>query len=191
VNEAPILRSKRLELRVPQSGDLPDLVKLVAADETRRFLARAQPSEAGQFERLLRNVGGWTLYGYGNFAVRWQGQETLIASCGVFHSWRGFGRGMDNVPEAGWIVRHDQWGQGIASEAMSAILAWFDAAHGPRRIAAMIAEGNAPSHKLAHALGFLAYGKQVFEGAPQILYERLPVTSHSQGLPEWASPSAR
>jgi RimJ/RimL family protein N-acetyltransferase len=57
---------------------------------------------------------------------------------------------------------------------MGAILTWFDATHGPRRIAAMIEEGNTASQRVAHALGFLAYEKQVFEGSPLVLYERLP-----------------
>jgi RimJ/RimL family protein N-acetyltransferase len=169
----PILHTERLELRVPQRDDLAGLVELIAADEMRRFLGKAQPNAAGQFERLMRNIGGWTVYGYGNFSVQLRGQEALIGSCGVFHSWRGFGKGMDDVPEAGWIIRHDHWGQGIAREAMQAILAWFDATHGPRRIAAMIEEGNAASQKVAQALGFLAYGTQVFEGSPLVLYERL------------------
>jgi RimJ/RimL family protein N-acetyltransferase len=92
----------------------------------------------------------------------------------VFHSWRGFGQGMDDVPEAGWIIHRDHWGQGLAREAMRAILAWFDKAHGPRRIAAMIEESNTASQKVAAALGFLAYARQTFEGSPLVLYERLP-----------------
>lgn len=174
MSSGPVLRTERLELRAPQRSDLRGLIDLMAAQETRRFLGSAQANEKGQFDRLLRNVGGWTLYGYGNFIVRLQGKPDVIGSCGVFHTWRGFGQGMDDVPEAGWIIRHDHWGKGIAGEAMRAILAWFDATHGPRRIAAMIEEGNAASQKVAAALGFLAYGKQVYEDSPLVLYERLP-----------------
>jgi hypothetical protein len=32
---------------VPERADLPGLVELIAADETRRFLGRARPDEAG------------------------------------------------------------------------------------------------------------------------------------------------
>jgi RimJ/RimL family protein N-acetyltransferase len=170
----PVLLTERLELRVPRRSDLHGLIGLIAAEETRRFLGGAQANEKGQFERLLRNVGGWSLYGYGNFMVRLHGTPDIIGSCGVFHTWRGFGQGMDDVPEAGWIIRRDHWGKGIAGEAMCAILSWFDATHSPQRIAAMIEEGNAASQKVAAALGFLAYGRQTFEGSPLVLYERLP-----------------
>jgi RimJ/RimL family protein N-acetyltransferase len=169
-----LLRTERLELWQPRVGDVPGLIELIADAETRRFLGAAQADEAGQFSRLLRNAGSWALYGYGTFIVRLRGDDDIVASCGVFHSWRGFGRGMDDVPEAGWIVRRDQWGKGLAGEAMCAILAWFDAAHGPRRIAAMIEPGNLASARLAAALGFLAYDRHTFEGAPVGLYERLP-----------------
>lgn len=170
----PLLRTERLELWRPAVGDVPGLVELIAAEETRRFLGRAEPNEAGQFARLMRNAGGWALYGYGNFMVRLAGRREIVGSCGVFHSWRGFGHGLDDAPEAGWIIHRDYWGAGLAMEAMRAALAWFDEAHGPRRIAAMIEEGNAASQKIAHALGFLAYGRQRYEDSPVVLYERLP-----------------
>lgn len=173
MSDQPLLRTERLELWQPRMGDMPGLIELIAADETRRFLGSAQPDAKSQFEKLLRNVGGWALYGYGSFYVRLRGMPDIIGSCGVFHTWRGFGQGMDDEPEAGWIIRRDHWGQGIAGEAMYAALAWFDAVHGPRRIAAMIEEGNTASQKLAGALGFVEYGRQDFEGSPLILYERM------------------
>lgn len=170
----PLLRTERLDLWLPGQGDLQGLIELIAADETRRFLGPAQPDAKGQFERLMRNAGGWSLYGYGSFYVRLRGRDEIVGNCGIFHSWRGFGQGMDGVPEAGWIIRHDHWGQGIAGEAMRGILTWFDAHHGPRRIAAMIEEANTVSLKVAETLGFTAYGRQEYEGAQLILYERMP-----------------
>lgn len=173
MSEEPLLRTERLELWKPRLGDMPGLVELITADETRRFLGSAQADEKTQFEKLLRNVGGWALYGYGSFYVRLRGAPDIVGSCGVFHTWRGFGQGMDDEPEAGWIIRRDHWGQGIAGEAMRAAIAWFDATHGPRRIAAMIEEGNTASQKLADTLRFVEYARQHFEGSSLILYERM------------------
>ena len=172
--EGPLLRTGRLELWRPVPGDLAGLVELIAAEETRRFLGAAQPNARGQFERLLRNGGSWSFYGYGSFMVRLAGEPEIVGSCGVFHSLRGFDHGMDDVPEAGWIVHKDHWGKGIAREAMRAALVWFDAAHGPKRIACMIEEGNAASARVALSLGFMRYAEQDFDGSPVVLYERLP-----------------
>lgn len=171
---APLLRTERLELWGPQASDLPGLVELIAAEETRRYLGPAMPEARSQFERLTRNAGSWSLYGYGAFYARLPGAADIVASCGVFHTWRGLGEAMDDVPEAGWIVRHDHVGQGYASEAMHAVLAWFDATHGQRRITAMIEDGNVASQKLAARLGFVAFDRQEFEGELLSLYERLP-----------------
>lgn len=172
----PFLVTERLELWQPAAADLADLFELTLAEESRRFLGTFVPSEMDSFARLLRNAGSWALYGYGTFMVRLKGSERIIGNCGVFRSHRGFGadKGLDNVPEAGWIVHKDHWGSGIAREAMEASLAWFDATHGRQRLACMIEEGHTVSDALAKKLGFLPYGRYEPEGgAALLLYERV------------------
>lgn len=174
---APVLTTARLELWQPRPGDLAGLLDLTMDEESRRFLGNLQPSETDSFARLLRNAGSWSLWGYGTFMVRLKGTDRIVANCGVFRSHRGFGadQGLDNVPEAGWIIHRDHWGQGIAREAMEAALTWFDAVHGPQRVACMIEQGHTASDQLAQRLGFVPYGRQENEtGQPLILYERLP-----------------
>lgn len=171
----PVLRTDRLELRPVQASDLQGLVDLIASEETRRHLGPAVADHASQFERLLRNAGSWALYGYGSFAVRRLDDLELIGSCGIFHSWRGYGDGLNDTAEAGWLIRNDCWGQGIAGEAMDAIFVWFDAAFGPRLVVCMIEPDNAASERLASRLGFAAYGQHHLDrdDVDLVLYERL------------------
>jgi RimJ/RimL family protein N-acetyltransferase len=172
----PLLTTARYELWQPQVGDLADLFELTRDEETRRFLGSFTPTEMDSFTRLTRNAGSWALWGYGTFMVRAKGSARIIANCGVFRSHRGFGagQGLDNVPEAGWIVHRDVWGQGLASEVMSAALAWFDATHGRQRVACMIEQGHAASEAIAVKLGFVRYGEQEpDDGAPLGLWERI------------------
>ena len=172
----PLLTTERLELWQPQVADQADLFELTYAEETRRFLGSSVPSEMDSFNRLHRNAGSWALHGYGSFMVRRTGSAKIIGNCGVFRSHRGFGvaLGLDDVPEAGWILHEDCVGQGIAREAMEAALGWFDAAHGQQRIACMIEEGHAASDALAGKLGFVRYARHQLEGdKPLVLYERL------------------
>ena len=99
----------------------------------------------------------------------------MLFRSGVFRSHRGFGTelGLDDVPEAGWIIHPGHWGQGIAREAMEAALAWFDQTHGSQRIACMIEVGHAASEVLAAKLGFVEYARhQPEEGETVVLYER-------------------
>ena len=177
MSAGPLLTTERFELWQPQADDLADLFDLTLAEETRRFLGSFVPSEMDAFARLARNAGSWALWGYGTFMVRRKGEARIVANCGVFRSHRGFGaaQGLDNVPEAGWIVHKDAWGQGVAREVMEAALAWFDHTHGSQCVACMIEEGHMASDKLARTLGFVPYGRQESEGAPPlILYQRLP-----------------
>ncbi|GGE04888.1 hypothetical protein GCM10011515_25590 [Tsuneonella deserti] len=123
-------------------------------EAVRRYLGATEPSTPDLFTRLLRNAGSWTLYGYGSFVVRERGQARIIANLGIFHSWRGLGADFDDRPEAGWILAESHFGKGVASEAMTAVLGWFDEVHGKREIVAMIDPENAPSIALAGKLGF-------------------------------------
>lgn len=172
----PVLTTARFELWQPQVADLADLFELTRNEETRRFLGNFTPTEMDSFARLTRNAGSWALWGYGTFMVRRKGEGRIVANCGVFRSHRGFGagQGLDNVPEAGWIVHCDAWGQGLASEVMTAALAWFDATHGRQRVACMIEEGHVASEAIAAKLGFVRYGaQQPDEGAALGLWERI------------------
>lgn len=170
-----LLTTDRFELWTPAAGDLGGLVSLLEGSDMTRFLGPARADPFAQFERMSRNAGSWALYGYGTFYVRRRGEAGIIGNCGVFHSWRGFGKGMDDAPEAGWVVRQDCWGEGVAGEVMRAVLPWFDDVHGRRRIACMIEEGNTASERLAAALGFVRYtSHEPEEGARAVnLYERL------------------
>jgi RimJ/RimL family protein N-acetyltransferase len=158
-----MLTTERFELWRPAASDLDDLVRLIADEETRRFLGPARPEPGAVYERLQRNAGSWTLHGYGTFYVRERGGDgTIIANCGVFHSWRGFAD-MNDVAEAGWIVRRDWWGKGVATEVMAAALHWFAAAHGRPRVACMIEEGNTASQRIAARMGFTQYASHLLD----------------------------
>jgi RimJ/RimL family protein N-acetyltransferase len=172
----PVLTTARFELWQPQADDLTGLFELTHDEETRRFLGGFVTSEVDSFARLLRNAGSWALWGYGTFMVRRRGEARILANCGIFRSHRGFGaeQGLDNVPEAGWIIHRDAWGQGVASEVMTAVLGWFDATHGHQRVACMIEEGHAASEAIAAKLGFVRYGVQRADtGTPLGLWERV------------------
>lgn len=175
MSAGPLLTTARFELWPPRGpGDLEGLCRLLADEATCRYLGTVDPTPKGQWERLMRNAGSWSLYGYGVFYVREPGSEDIVASCGVFHSWRGLEPRMDDQPEAGWIVRRDHWGIGLAGEVMGAVLAWFESTQGPRRIVAMIQRGNVGSERVAAGLGFETYAEITGEDGEAIdVYERL------------------
>jgi len=170
----PELSTQRLDLWRPAARDHAALVDLLADDEVRRHLGNRPTDPVEEFNRLCRNAGSWALYGYGTFVCRARGTDDVLGICGVFHSWRGIGQGLDDTPEIGWIFARKTWGQGIATEAARAALGWFDAAFPGRRVACMINDTKLPSLAVADKLGFVRYGAEADHGAQLILLERLP-----------------
>jgi len=172
LTDAPALATERLELWCPRAADRDELYAIVTAGETARFLG-PQLDAAEFFTRFLRAAGSWQLYGYGMFVLRLRGSAEMVGQCGVFHSLRGLGEDFDDRPEAGWILRHDQVGKGLAGEAMRAVLEWFDHTHAPQPIVCMIAAENAPSVHLAAKLGFAPMREtELADGELVRLYER-------------------
>ena len=168
-----MLVTERLELWHPQVGDRAGLRALIEPGEVRRFLGGMEPDDHDVFMRLLRNAGSWALYGYGTFVVRERGKADIVGNCGVFHSWRGFGRGLDDVAEAGWIVGKSAWGKGYAQEAMQAALTWFEREHGARPTLCMIEQGHRASEAVAARLGYVAFERVVErDERPLIVYRR-------------------
>jgi len=172
VTAPPRLVTERLELNLPVAADREVMAKIVAHEETGRFLGHAfDPLD--HFMRFMRNAGSWQLYGYGAFMIRLRETGELIGNGGVFHTWRGLGEDFDDTPEAGWILRHDQVGRGLGREALSAVLEWFDRTHGPRRIVCMTAPANEPSIRLAAKLGFTPLREaELADGEIVKLFER-------------------
>ncbi|MFM5892842.1 MAG: GNAT family N-acetyltransferase [Novosphingobium sp.] len=169
-----VLTTERLELWRPQASDLDGLNAINTDPRTLTYLGNWSPDRVDTFARLTRNAGSWALWGYGTFMVRRRGMPQLIANIGVFRSYRGFAHGLDDVPEAGWIVHPDHWGQGIAGEAMNAVMPWFDEVHGRQRVACMIEAGHVASEKVAAQLGFAEYARHQQTGErPLVLYERV------------------
>lgn len=175
MNRAPVLETARLSLSGPCALDRQALFDLVAPEAVRRFLGNRPTSPAEEYHRLQRNAGSWMLHGYGTFVCREKPGGEIVGICGVFHSWRGWGQGMDDVPEIGWIFAERCWGQGYATEAARAALAWFDAVHGPRRMTCLIEHDHAASLSIARKLGFAPYARhEEDDGAVLILLERQP-----------------
>jgi RimJ/RimL family protein N-acetyltransferase len=168
----PILTTDRLDMRPPVASDFAAVLTINAQPATGRYLGSTS-SVAEQFLRFCRSAGSWPLYGYGSFVIRRRDADAVIGNCGIFHTWRDLGPDFDDHPEAGWVLGAEHTGRGLAEEAMRAVLAWFDGAHGPRRTVCMIDPRNAASIKLAGKLGFAPFrDANLANGEAVTLFER-------------------
>lgn len=167
-SDLPVIVTERLELWLPQAGDMHPMIDLVTHEDTGRYLG-GTVSRADHYLRLQSKGGSWLMHGYGSFIVRERGKAAPIGNCGIFHSFRGMGDDFDDKPEAGWIIAAGHVGKGYASEAMEAAIAWFEETHGKQNVVCMIEGGNEPSFALAERLGFVELRRVQSPGAPDIV----------------------
>ena len=86
--------------------------------------------------------------GMGECAVVLRSTERVIGDCGlVMREIEG-----ERLPEFNWDLRSDMWGNGYATEAARAVLA-YSAGFGVRRICALIKRQNERSRRVAARLG--------------------------------------
>lgn len=76
------------------------------------------------------------------------------------------------APEAGWVLSPAAHGRGYATEAMTAVLDWADAALAAPRVTCLLHESNAASIRVAWKCGFREYGRADYRGSTALLWAR-------------------
>ena len=121
---------------------------------------------------LLRAVGHWQLMGYGYWIVERRGTGEFLGEAGFADQKRALPADLATGPEAGWAFNRASWGQGIATEAMSACIAWMTETHAPPVTHCIIDPGNKASQKVAAKLGYRFTAETLLRGEPVGVYRR-------------------
>lgn len=172
VAAVPILTTPRLVLSAHTRADFADDLALWTDPVVTRFIGGrpSQPDEV--WARLLRYAGLWALLGYGYWAIRDRADGRFLGEAGLADFHRAIDPPLGDIPEAGWILRPEAQGRGLAFEAMSAILHWSQEAAGHARTVCIIAPENEPSLALARRLGYRQKVETTFRDQPTIILER-------------------
>lgn len=144
------------------------------------FAMERQRDEAGHRDltedqawlRLCARQGMWDAYACGFYYLLDPASGEMRGEAGFQFRRRGLGADFDHHPEAAWAIVSAHQGQGLATQAMQAILAHHDQSGGRQRLVALIARSNLPSLRLADRLGFRGYSSVVSEGAAHLLLAR-------------------
>ncbi|WP_309630252.1 GNAT family N-acetyltransferase [Brevundimonas sp.] len=171
-----VLTTARLTLTPASPDDYDDLVALWRDEAFTRFIAPGGRNAEEVWMRLLRDVGQWSVRGYGNWTVRLADTGDHVGSVGALD----FKRVLDppfDAPEMGWGIAPRFHGQGLAQEALDAALRWCDAVLKAPKTVCMIDPTNTPSLVLAARTGFREYARTTYKTAPVILFERPGATS--------------
>ena len=137
------IRTPRLRLRPLRLDNLDDLYRLWVDGGVRRYLwdDRVISRDRARTE-IERSISSFELSGFGQWAVfRFRGRK-LIGFCGL--------RYVGTMPEVELLygLAPSCWGQGLATEAVRAVLAWGFTKCGLKRISACADPHNAASFRV-------------------------------------------
>lgn len=172
LSPAPRLETDRLILRGHRPADLDLRTEMTGDAAVMRYVGGVAQDPEENWTRILRYAGHWTLLGYGFFAVEEKAGGAFVGEAGLADFHRGLGEDFDSFPEGGWIFSAAAQGRGYATEAMAAVIDWYEAMFGPRRMVCVIAPENAGSIRVASKLGFRPFAERPYRGEEKILFAR-------------------
>jgi ribosomal-protein-alanine N-acetyltransferase len=149
----PRLTTERLLLRDFTEADAPDILRFRGDREVQKYNTDPMRDEA-EARGLIRTMGAWYVT---RQAIQWgitiKEENRVIGICGV-HDWSRRHR----RAYVGYDLARDYWGQGLASEAMQAVV-WFAFEQlDMHRLEAITVAENARSIRLLGRLGFQQEG---------------------------------
>jgi ribosomal-protein-alanine N-acetyltransferase len=140
--ETPVVTTERLRLRGFRAEDLP-AHRAAVDDDSAVTWAHVRLPLADSLRRWADRLDGWELDGFGMWIV-----ETLATGQIIGHAGLQRLDGTDDV-ELGYYLGRPAWGQGYATEAARACLAYgFETCGLPRVVAVVRTENRASRHVL-------------------------------------------
>ncbi len=169
----PILETPRLRLRPHRQADIDAAAAMWADEQTVRYIGGEIRPRADVWGRMLGLNGLWSIRDFGYWAVEHRDSGEFIGQAGFADFQREVAVAVPDTPEAGWAIRRDMAGQGYASEAVAAALAWldrerpeFDATH------CLIHPKNTASLAVAEKLGFVPSSRTTVGGGLSVVLVR-------------------
>ena len=143
----PRLETERLLLREWRDEDLDPYAAMSQDPEVVRHLGEPQ-DRAASWRGMALQAGHWALRGYGNWALERKRDGELLGRVGLWspEGWPGL--------ELGWQLARHAWGEGYATEAARAAMAWAWAELRAAELISLIRPENVRSARVAERLGF-------------------------------------
>ena len=158
------IRTARLIVRKFAMADLDELAAIYAHPEVLWW--EPAPFTREQTRAMLDlTLTRYRDEGMGEYAVVLRASGELVGVCGpVYREIEG-----ERLPELGWDVRRDCWGNGYATEAARALLPRV-AGLGLRRVYSLIDPVNTRSQGVARRLGMTIERRVTWAGRPHDLW---------------------
>ena len=175
--EVPMIETQRLRLRGHRPLDFSNCAAMWADPLVTRYIGGKPLSEEDVWARMLRYLGHWAWLGFGYWVVEEKATGSFAGELG-FSDWkRKIEPSLKGVPELGWVLAKHAHGQGYATEAARAAIAWGDA----NIVSAQPALGKTvciihPEHlrsiRVAEKCGFKEVLRTTYKEEPTVLFAR-------------------
>lgn len=157
------LETERLILRRWQPSDLEGLAAIDADPEVMRYIGDGSVRTPDETRAALaRMQAAWDERGYGHFAVQRRDDGALAGWVGL--AVPAFLPEVLPAVEIGWRLGRAQWGQGFATEAARAVLAFGFREVGLERVISIGHVDNAASLRVMAKLGLRPYLRTTVPG---------------------------
>jgi RimJ/RimL family protein N-acetyltransferase len=138
-----LFTTDRLRCRKWLASDLDALFEVYSDEEGSRYVGDGQPITQSECEYWLGvTAANYKKRGYGMFALEACDSGQVIGFCGLVHP------GDQIEAEIKYAFLKSQWGQGLASELVPAMLVYGEQSHQLRHIIATVAAGNLASQRV-------------------------------------------
>lgn len=141
--------TERLVARRWVASDVDALLVIYGDAESMRWVGDGAPLPLAECRRWIDvTLANYRSRGYGMLALVEQATGEIVGCCGIVHP------GGQPEPEAKYAFRRADWGRGLATEALGALVDHAWRRHGLTRVTATAAPENEASHRVLMKTGF-------------------------------------
>jgi ribosomal-protein-alanine N-acetyltransferase len=161
-NETDDIETARCRLRLVRAADRNDVLALYRNEDVRRYLGGVVDERiiGHRFDQMLDSskARNWTVY------RKEDGAFIGLVTLGRHHD--------EQEPEISYQYLPSFWGQGLAREALDALLRFASDVLGLAQVLAETQSKNLPSRRLLERLGMVPVRTLIRFGEEQIIYRR-------------------
>lgn len=140
-SEIPVLHTRRLVLRELREDDAPAIFRLRSSPDVMRYIPKPLDTRSADSLRMVREFRQAAVAGDAiMWAITVKGSDRLVGYIGYWRILKEHHRA-----EVGYALHPDLWGQGLASEALAAVLEHGFRVIGLNSVEATVAPGNTAS----------------------------------------------